>query len=89
MAKKALRNTFIFTLIVINLIIWPSLISEFKEGSEKVSSEQIDGTRNLESETETAVSSAVEETSDTAEKNGDSPSKGASDEKSFKILRIE
>lgn len=90
MAKKALRNTFIFTLVVINLIIWPSLFFEFNGESEKVSSEQVNNkTHNIGSETETAVPESPEETSDTAVKNEDSSVEGSAEEKSFKILRIE
>lgn len=90
MAKKALRNTFIFTLVVINLIIWPSLFFEFNGDSKKAGSEQVNKeTHDLGAETETAVPDSLEGTSDKTEKNGDSSVEGSTEEKSFKILRIE
>ncbi|MBY0122294.1 hypothetical protein [Bacillus sp. S/N-304-OC-R1] len=38
MIKKAVINTLIFTLIIINLIIWPSLFLDFK-GEDKAANE--------------------------------------------------
>ncbi|MEH7389763.1 hypothetical protein [Bacillus sp. JJ1474] len=90
MAKKALINTFIFTLIIINLIIWPTLFSEFKEGN-KVAGEQGKSQETVMDEdshdsTETESNSKVTESD---EENEDLPQKDQKEENIFKILRIE
>lgn len=87
MAKKAFINTLIFTLIIVNLIIWPVLFGEMdkddqsaiKEDTplETVASENADDTV---SDNEAAPSS---------EEKDHSSTEGQKSEKVFKILRIE
>ena len=101
MVKKAIVSTVIFTLIIINLIIWPTLFSDFKEGNSAVSSEQSEGSIELDDESVDSESGLDEDfDSDLAgEDEGESGVEGnedednaseiASKEKTFKILRIE
>lgn len=98
MAKKAIVSTVIFTLIIINLIMWPTLFSDFKEGNVKVSSEQSDGLvighdesveSDLSLDSEADSDLAGEEVADEGEKDNDESTVPASEKKVFKILRIE
>ncbi|MEH7522604.1 hypothetical protein V7149_04865 [Bacillus sp. JJ1503] len=90
MAKKALINTFIFTLIIINLIIWPMLFSEFKKGN-KAAGEQGKAQESVlgddpHDSTETESNSEVTELDEESE---DLPQANQQNENIFKILRIE
>ena len=92
-------STVIFTLIIINLIMWPTLFSDFKQGSGEVSGVQEDGLQNEESAgTEVTLTDDGAE-ADLTEENvddvsvdddqGDVASENSSEKKLFKILRIE
>lgn len=98
MAKKAIVSTVIFTLIIINLIMWPTLFSDFKEGNVKVSSEQSDGLvighdesveSDLDLDGEADSDLANEEVADEGEESGNETTIPTSEKKVFKILRIE
>ena len=99
MAKKAIVSTVIFTLIIINLIMWPTLFSDFKEGNVEVGSEQSDG---LVVGDDGSVESGLDEDLDSdlageddveagidGKEDEDGSSELASKKKVFKILRIE
>lgn len=88
MAKKALINTFIFTLIIINLIIWPMLFNEFKEGN-KVAGEQGKYTILQESITDSRENDSDSEDVELDEEDEDLPKVDEKNENNFKILRIE
>lgn len=94
MVKKAIVSTVIFTLIIINLIMWPTLFSDFKEGNVEVGGEG----ESVESESDLGLnedidSSLTGEVSGEAgvedEEDEDASSELASKKKVFKILRIE
>ncbi len=88
MAKKALINTFIFTLIIINLIIWPMLFSEFKEGN-KAAGEQGKYTILQESIIDSRENDSDSEVVEIDEEDEDLPKADEENESIFKILRIE
>ncbi|WP_066297042.1 hypothetical protein [Bacillus sp. FJAT-29937] len=88
MAKKALINTFIFTLIIINLIIWPMLFNEFKEGN-KVAGEKGKYTILQESITDSRENDSDSEVVEIDEEDEDFPKVDEQNENNFKILRIE
>ncbi|MFO1444346.1 hypothetical protein KDN24_14290 [Bacillus sp. Bva_UNVM-123] len=99
MVKKAIMSTVIFTLIIINLIMWPTLFSDFKQGSGEVNGVQEDGLQNEESAGQEVTSTDDDAEADLAEENvddvsvdvdnGNVTSENSSKQKLFKILRIE
>ncbi|WNS75224.1 hypothetical protein RRV45_20495 [Bacillus sp. DTU_2020_1000418_1_SI_GHA_SEK_038] len=90
MAKKALINTFIFTLIIINLIIWPMLFSEFKEDN-KAAGEQgkFQETVMNEDSHNTTETESNSEVTELGEESEVLPQSNDKEENIFKILRIE
>ncbi|MBS4190157.1 hypothetical protein KHA94_08060 [Bacillus sp. FJAT-49705] len=88
MAKKAFVNTIIFTLIIINLIIWPAIFMDLNEDSGEASVDQETSEQSVKSETETADTGA-EDSSVKGVENTDSPQDTPSEKKAFKILKIE
>ncbi|MBP2242379.1 hypothetical protein J2Z40_002953 [Cytobacillus eiseniae] len=89
MLKKAIRNTIIFTLIIINLIMWPSLFSDFFGDSPKEAS--VDNKDSSGQSTTKSEDEAIENSKDASndEKTEDSAENIDSSDASFKILQIE
>jgi len=98
MYKKAIVSTVFFTLIIINLILWPSLFSDFQEGDEEAGSQREEVLQGGESEAnvdkdldvdlDESLVDGVDEL-DADEKNDDPSSKTDEQGNVFKILHIE
>ena len=95
MVKKAVVSTVIFTLIIVNLIIWPTLFSDFKERNVEVSrdssidveDESMESALDLDGEVDSEL--ADEEVDIEEEKASDGSAISTPTKKVFKILRIE
>jgi len=98
MYKKAIVSTVLFTLIIINLILWPSLFSDFQEGDAESGGQRDEVLQGGESEAivdkdldvdldESLVDG--EDGLDADEENDESSSKTDEQGNVFKILRIE
>jgi len=98
MYKKAIVSTVLFTLIIINLILWPSLFSDFQEGAEEGGSQgeeilqggesEANVDEDLDVDLDESLVNGVDEL-DADEENDDRSSKTDEQGNVFKILRIE
>ena len=85
MLKKSLINTSIFTLIIINIIVWPYLFLEMGDKPGKASSDpEIE-----EHATDTKTNSINEDSADAPNNQEADTSSEIAEKEIFKILKIE